>query len=156
MTETPRLQDKHGNCIWDLSGLGLTNSVRFTETKDGVKFSIIDVIMAATGKDEREAEQFINNSVRPGTRKIFKGMEWVKFKGQWHETKVISLKNVIKLLMVIPGEQAKYLRLNMIESILELINDSHTTALENILQDCLRKFLLSSNIDNVLAGIKNN
>ena len=55
MQMQPEDKDANGNLVMDMSYIGLTGTVRFVRMEDGVRFSMIDVVKAFTGKNNDQA-----------------------------------------------------------------------------------------------------
>lgn len=101
----------NGNLTMSLKEIGLDASIRYVQTEDSVMFSQIDVVKAVTGKDNNHAAEIIRKLSDEVTKEVNVKNVTFKFKGRGQQnTTLITFQGVLKLVMALPGENAKAIR----------------------------------------------
>lgn len=133
-------KDAYGNLIMDLSSVGIHASVRYKRFGDSIKLSEMDIVKAVTGKDNVSAGVVIFRMMTD-LKQVHVDSETSKFKGPGQKTtKLITLDGAYKLIMILPGNTAKNLRLKVIEALVAKLKEmGEETALEDILHNSLQQ-----------------
>jgi hypothetical protein len=113
-------RDKYGNDIMTLKEIGLDGYVRCNRFQGRLRFSEIDVVKVVTGKNNNRAAEIINNMKPEVTDEVTENSVNLQFKGPGQKTtNLITYTGVIKLIMALPGDNAKLLRTKFADVLLK-------------------------------------
>lgn len=131
-------KDKKGNHIMQLGEFGLNGAIRYTKT-DKVRFSEIDVAIIVTRKDNNHAGMDLRRIPKQIKEQIYEDCATHKFKGRGQQlSTLLTIKGTFKLIMALPGETARSMRLKVIDAMTEKLKEmGETEFLHSVLQDTL-------------------
>lgn len=104
-------KDKYDSLFMSLKDIGLDVLVKYASTSNGPKFSMIDVVMAVTGKNNKRASETLLGLSSQFYNEVSGFIGNIQFKGKGQKSiRVISLKGVIRLVMENLGGNAASIR----------------------------------------------
>jgi hypothetical protein len=110
--------DQFGNTIMSLNDIGLDGYIRYKRYEDGPRFSEIDVVKIATGKSTDSAGLLIRRLSDEVRSEVRSECSNLKFKGPGQkETILITFQGAMKLLMALPGINAREIRTKFSEKL---------------------------------------
>ena len=111
VTNTTNERDRFGNDIMDMSSVGLNTAVRYARTENGLRFSMVDVVRAVTGQSSKHISKIIERLPVHVSDEVTTGGHNLQFKGPGQkETTLITYEGVFKLIMALPGINAREMR----------------------------------------------
>ena len=117
-------KDTYGNFIMKLDSIGITNSVRFAHVDNTIKFSELDVVKAVVNKSSDYCSQIIRRLSEEVQSEVRANCTELKFKGVGQkESTLITFQGVLKLIMALPGINAREMRTKFATVLQEVMFD---------------------------------
>jgi hypothetical protein len=146
-------RDEHGNLIMRLNDIGLDAYVRYQRYEDGVRLAEIDVVKAVTGKSVDYSGHIIRNLSEDVKNELRDKHSTFKFKGvckvyllkyvNYIQTKIshtsgpgqksttlITFQGTLKLIMALPGINARDIRTKFVTSLLHRFPELNDVSME--------------------------